>query len=77
MMNDGGMNQQNRLARKCDLCNDTSVDGQYREVQGWEQVRSQGGANKIMLRTETGRLACSGCIMKMQRGISVTQRVLF
>lgn len=49
------------------VCADCDVDvkptqmGVYREVTGWEKVRSGGGANAIILRAETGKLLCSGC----------------
>lgn len=41
---------------------DPSKEGTFREVFGWEEVRSGGGAHSITLRTETGRLACPSCM---------------
>jgi hypothetical protein len=49
---------------RCLDCNDL-VDPQrvgiYRQVIGWEKVRTGGGANAIVLRKETGDLLCGGC----------------
>lgn len=41
----------------------------YREVRGWERVRSQGGANQITHREETGRVACAACGSAIRAGI--------
>jgi hypothetical protein len=40
----------------------------YREVIGWEKPRADGGANQITLRTETGRVRCSGCVESAKLG---------
>ena len=60
-------------ARLCDLCGVRPADLRYREVTGWEEVRAQGGANKIIARTETGRRACRDCIFRMTHGLSIDQ----
>jgi hypothetical protein len=36
--------------------------GAHREVIGWEEIRSDGGANKIVGRKETGRWAHKSCV---------------
>ena len=52
---------------RCVVCGDT-VDvhqsGWYRQVIGWEQVRSQGGANKISIRQTTGQVMHFACMDK-------------
>lgn len=35
--------------------------GVYREVAGWGKVRADGGFNTIAMKSETGKLLCSGC----------------
>ena len=40
----------------------------WREVVGWEEIRGQGGANKIAHRKETGRVICSDCMYAMDSG---------
>lgn len=47
--------------------------GVRHEITGFEQKRSRGGANKIELRQETGRVACSACISERKNGVSVNQ----
>lgn len=59
--------------RICDWCKVRRVDGRYREVTGIEEVRSQGGANKITARRETGRQACRDCVEQMRGGITPGQ----
>lgn len=34
----------------------------HREITGWEKLRGAGGANQVVDRTETGRVACNACI---------------
>jgi len=49
----------------CPWCGDevnTKKNGVMRFVTGWEETRSQGGANKIAFRTETGQWAHKGCV---------------
>lgn len=36
------------------------------EVTGFEEPRSQGGANKIVNRRRTGRIICGGCLHVVQ-----------
>jgi uncharacterized protein RhaS with RHS repeats len=43
--------------------------GTYRRVTGWEKVRTQGGANAVTLRTETGEVACAACIGAVRNGV--------
>ncbi len=38
--------------------------GWYRQVTGWEQVRTGGGANKIALREPTGQVMHLACMDK-------------
>lgn len=49
---------------RCALCGEsfTRTDAVCREVQGWERLRDQGGANSIARRKETGRLAHKTCV---------------
>jgi len=52
-----------------DVCGnmvDPSKPGSFREITGWEEVRKGGGANKITLRKETGRVVCPGCMATKQ-----------
>lgn len=59
----------------CTYCGEPT-EGHYREVRGWEQRRSQGGANKIVLREETGRYACNACVSSLRSGVNLGQRSL-
>ena len=54
-------------AAKCCYCDDPASP-RYREIRGWEEVRKQGGANKITGREETGRYACDECIRAIRNG---------
>jgi hypothetical protein len=46
--------------------------GAHRAVTGWEELRGDGGANKIVLRKETGRWAHRGCISEVPGQESLT-----
>ena len=51
----------------CVVCGehvDTRQTGWYRQVIGWEQVRGQGGANKIARRETTGQVMHIGCMKR-------------
>lgn len=48
----------------CEMCGAVvkpNQIGSYRQVSGWEKVRTGGGANAIVLRAETGKVMCGGC----------------
>jgi hypothetical protein len=48
---------------RCDVCDLPVRPGKfYREITGWEELREGGGANKITLRTETGKVRCQPCM---------------
>lgn len=67
------------MTGKCMFCGkpvDSSTPGSYREVRGWERVRSDGGANAITERQETGRVACRHCIDMRKVGINPAQGAL-
>jgi hypothetical protein len=60
----------------CALCGeqiDTNSRLVFRKVTGWEQKRSQGGANVIHLREEIDVWACDTCINRRKRGIDPAQ----
>lgn len=40
----------------------------HREITGWEKLRGGGGANQIVARRETGRVACNPCIGALRFG---------
>lgn len=49
----------------CAFCGDPvnpRMAGTHREVTGWEELRTGGGANKIVVRAETGQWAHRSCI---------------
>lgn len=51
----------------CVVCNETidiRTAGWLRQVLGWEQVRTAGGANKIIDRQTTGQAMHIGCHQK-------------
>lgn len=50
--------------------------GVFHEVIGFEQPRSGGGTNAIVLRKRTGKVVCGGCIAKRKAGISPDQGTL-
>ena len=65
--------------RNCDVCGDgVNLDrpGYYRSVEGWEEVRSGGGAHAIAGRQLTGLVMHSWCWDVKQRGL-VSQGELF
>jgi hypothetical protein len=59
--------------RICDWCKVARVNGRYREITGIEEIRSQGGANKIIGRRETGRQPCQDCARKIAAGLNPGQ----
>lgn len=52
---------------------DPTKPGVFREVRGWEEVRSGGGAHSITQREETGRVACWSCMDRIRKGLSPLQ----
>lgn len=50
------------LCAFCDEPVNTWRKGAHREITGWEELRSGGGANKIVDREETGRWAHRSCM---------------
>jgi len=69
------MNENDRI---CDFCHEEPVQVplRYREITGIEERRAKGGANKIIHRTETGRVPCNECVRKMQDGVPIGQQSL-
>jgi hypothetical protein len=64
------------VIRICDLCQQREADLRFREITGWEQIRDQGGANKIIARVETPRRVCSVCLGRLRLGIALAQETL-
>ena len=60
----------------CCFCGARASD-RFREVICWEALRAQGGANAMIGRTTTGRVACSGCIAQLRQGIAPGTAKLF
>jgi len=61
---------------RCAFCGDpveTDHARTFRGVVGWEQPRSQGGANQITLRRPVERWAHWECVDKERRQIAATQ----
>ena len=56
------------LVPKCSICQERPPDPKWREVVGWEEIRAQGGANKIAHRKETGRVICPECMYALDAG---------
>lgn len=64
----------------CSFCGepvDPTADGVGREVTGWEKIRAQGGANSIIARTETGRIACAKDLGMLRQGLDPTAQSTF
>lgn len=54
---------------RCAYCG-ARVEGNYREVTGWEKLRrGKGGLNRLVARVETGRHACDSCGYDLVHGI--------
>jgi ribosomal protein L34E len=54
----------------CAFCG-AEVQGNYREVTGWERVRRKGGGlHALIHRRETGRHACDWCGFDLVHGIA-------
>jgi hypothetical protein len=55
------------------------VEGNYREVIGWERRRRRGGGQNQgnLGKRYTGRQACDECGYKLTRGIPLGQQSLF
>jgi len=47
------------------------------EVVGFTRPCSQGGANHIIARRETGRVVCARCAPRVEAGIDVSQEAMF
>lgn len=60
----------------CCYCGEPAA-GDFREVTGWEVLRAQGGANQIVGRKETGRVACQSCIRQIKDGVTPGSAKLF
>lgn len=51
--------------------------GVYNRVQGWEEPRTQGGANQITLREVVpDTFACDACITRRRHGIADEQETM-
>lgn len=71
---------QTAVKAHCEACGDEFDDraqGTWREVRGWTVVRSQGGANAVRDRRETGRALCPRCGTARDLGIDPAQVDLF
>lgn len=55
------------------------VQGNYREVTGWERRRTsgQGGLNAVLARVNTGRQACDACGYDIVHGVTPRTPKLF
>lgn len=61
----------------CAFCG-AEVQGNYREVLGWEKVRrGRGGLHALLQRTETGRHACDVCGYDITHGLTPGTPKLF
>lgn len=63
----------------CYICNEPIPAGAlvYEQVTGWAKRRGQGGTNALALRTPTGLVACSTCILSLTSGVDPrTQQTL-
>lgn len=47
-----------------------------REITGWAATREQGGTNHVISRTETGRVMCGDCAIRLKAGIAPAQEAL-
>jgi hypothetical protein len=59
----------------CSNCGHSVGPHGYREVTGFEQMRSGGGANQITHRRETGTVLCPACMSALKTG-SIDQQAL-
>ena len=57
----------------CDWCEREPANPRFREILGIEERRRQGGQNKVIGRTVTGRQICSDCLYKVEHGIPIGQ----
>jgi rubrerythrin len=65
-------------AARCAFCG-KPVQGNYREVTGWEKRRTsrQGGLNAVLGRRNTGRHACDVCGYDITHGMEPGTPKLF
>jgi hypothetical protein len=61
----------------CSFCRQREADQRFREVIGWEQLRTAGGANRIIGRKATGRVACTSCMIDVRAGLQPGTPKLF
>lgn len=64
----------NEVMGYCEYCGRevrNAPGGNCRQVTGWEELRGQGGANKITDRKETGKVAHFVCIKERQAGLDL------
>ncbi len=62
---------------KCTFCDGpVSADRDYRKVVGWERNRAAGGTNAIAAREPQDEWACTTCIEKLKRGVTIEQQSL-
>ena len=65
-----------KAGRLCDFCLTEPADPEYREIVGFTRARSQGGANRIIARKETGRIPCRSCVVRLRDGVPLEQQRL-
>jgi len=58
---------------------ETLIDapGTWRSIEGWEQVRRQGGTNAVKHRRLTGSVCCASCMTLRTKQIHQDQGDLF
>jgi len=62
---------------RCVYCNrPVTIDHDYRKVIGWERHRSGGGTNALAVREPQDEWACSECVSKLKRGVTMEQTSL-
>lgn len=66
----------------CQFCRepiDPTDRSVWRAIRGWERKgfgESRRGGSDIVLRENTGELACALCVTRLQQGLSVAQEQL-
>lgn len=66
------------MSTRCHLCGNAIERPHmaYVEITGYTRHRSDGGANHVHLKRETGSIACTDCIEKKKLGVDENQLTL-
>jgi hypothetical protein len=73
----GGVRMRTAPCVNCGEATAILAAGTWREIEGWEQVRRQGGTNAVRYRRLTGSICCPSCMSLRTKQVHQDQGELF